>query len=206
MYSAYLQSPSKVLFWGASRGPAFAGARLWRILPQCPVFAARISFPSPSRACAPRVSSARATPAQRSVSLTPTRPPRPGPSSRSPSPFAGFATAATGPSSAARGCARRARTLWLLDGRPACYWCCEARGVRGRAATLPRSQRAVHRQRRVLALFDGPPARLHPRPGRTMDRREQLDRSLRRSQMIERLHRMRGVEKVLGASRCEGAD
>jgi hypothetical protein len=103
-------------------------------------------------------------------------------------------------------CARRARRLWFLDGQPSCYWCCEARGVRGRAATLPLSQRAVHRQRRVLALFDGPPARLHPRPGRTMDRREQLDRSLRRSQMIERLHRMRGVEKVLGASRCEGAD
>ena len=103
-------------------------------------------------------------------------------------------------------CGRRARTLWLLDGRPACYWCCEARGVRGRAATLPRSQRAIHRQRRALALFDGPPARLHPRPGRTMDRREQLDRSLRRSQMIERLHRMRGVEKALGVSRCERAD
>jgi hypothetical protein len=39
-----------------------------------------------------------------------------------------------------------------------------------------------------------------------MHRREQLDRSLRRSQMVERLHRMRGVEKVLGASRCEGAE
>ena len=103
-------------------------------------------------------------------------------------------------------CGRCARRLWLLDGQPSCYWCCEALGVRGRAANLPRSQRAVHRQRRVLALFDGPPARLHPRPGRTMDRREQLDRSLRRSQMIERLHRMRGVEKVLGASRCERAE
>jgi hypothetical protein len=103
-------------------------------------------------------------------------------------------------------CARRARRLWLLDGQPSCYWCCEARGIRGRAANLPRSQRSVHRQRRVLALFDSPSARLHPRPGRTMDRREQLDRSLRRSQMVERMHRMRGVEKVLGASRCEGAD
>ena len=94
-------------------------------------------------------------------------------------------------------CARRPRRLWLLDGQPSCYWCCEARGVRGRAATLPRSQRAVHRQRRVLALFNGPPARLHPRPGRTMDRREQLDRSLRRSQD--------GREAASDARRREGA-
>ena len=103
-------------------------------------------------------------------------------------------------------CGRRARTLWLLEGRPACYWCCEARGIRGRAATLSQSQRSVHRQQRVLALFDGPPARLHPRPGRKMDRHEQLDRSLRRSQMIERLRRMRGVEKVIAASCREGAE
>jgi hypothetical protein len=99
-------------------------------------------------------------------------------------------------------CGRRARTLWLLDGRPACYWCCEASGVRGRAATLPWRQRAAHRQRRLVVLFDGPPARLHPRKGRMMDRREQLDRSLRRSQMVERLHRMRGIERVTGLTSC----
>jgi hypothetical protein len=103
-------------------------------------------------------------------------------------------------------CVRRARRLWLLDGQPSCYWCCEARRVRGRAATLLRAERAIHRHPRARALFDGPPARLHPRPGRTIDRREQLDRSLRRAQMIERLHRLRSVEKALGAPRRGGAN
>jgi hypothetical protein len=58
----------------------------------------------------------------------------------------------------------------------------------------------------LVVLFDGSPARLHPRKGRTMDRREQLDRSLRLALLVERLHRTRGIEKALGVMSCGDED
>jgi hypothetical protein len=60
------------------------------------------------------------------------------------------------------------------------------------------AQRAIHRVRKLLAqLNSDTPARLHPRPGRTMDRRAQLETALRSSMLTLRRHRLRGLAKAV---------
>lgn len=95
-------------------------------------------------------------------------------------------------------CNRRAQVLWLLHGRPACRRCCISRGVRCRVEPMSVHQRAAHRVRKLLAqLNSDTPARLHPRPGRTMDRRAQLEAALRSSMLTLRRHRLRGLAKAV---------
>ena len=95
-------------------------------------------------------------------------------------------------------CDRPAQVLWLLHGRPACRRCCISRGVRCRVEPMSVHQRAAHRVRKLLAqLNSDKPARLHPRPGRTMDRRAQLEAALRSSILTLRRHRLRGLAKAL---------
>jgi len=72
-------------------------------------------------------------------------------------------------------CGRRARTLRLIDDRIVCWWC-DGFGHR------------THRDRveRLRERLYGGPARLNARPGRTLERRQQLEASLRRALIVER--------------------
>jgi hypothetical protein len=87
-------------------------------------------------------------------------------------------------------CRRRARVLKLFDdGRPMCWRCCLARGVRYRIAGGSPAERAEARALRIERLhklLEGAPARLSPRPGRTLDRRTSLELSLRRALITAR--------------------
>jgi hypothetical protein len=86
-------------------------------------------------------------------------------------------------------CGRRARTLRLLEGQALCRWCdglyyrCDF--VRG----LP-----LGRIEKLKARLYGPPARLKPRPGRTLDRRQETEAALRRALIFERRERLKGFD------------
>jgi hypothetical protein len=96
-------------------------------------------------------------------------------------------------------CDRRAQVLWLLDGAPPCRRCCIERKVRYRAEPMSVRQRAAIRVPKLLArLASDQPARLRPRPGRTMDRRFQLEDSLRLAQLALKRHRLGGLKSALG--------
>jgi hypothetical protein len=59
-------------------------------------------------------------------------------------------------------------------------------------------QRAAHRIPKLLAqLNSDTPARLYPRPGRTLDRRTRLEAALRSSMLTLRTHRLRGLAKAV---------
>jgi hypothetical protein len=73
-------------------------------------------------------------------------------------------------------CDRRARGLWLLDGRPACNRCCLDRGVRYRIESMSVRRRAEIKALNLAARLEGKaPARLTPRRGRMLDRRSRLE-------------------------------
>jgi hypothetical protein len=81
-------------------------------------------------------------------------------------------------------CGRRCRTLRLYENRLACRGCLVARGVRSRAAGLSETARARHRVLALKARLEGGPARLKPRPGRTVDRRARLEAALARAEYV----------------------
>jgi len=86
-------------------------------------------------------------------------------------------------------CARRARVLKLHDGRPKCWRCCRACGVRYRSASgspVERDAARMARLQKLRGMLDGGPARLHPRPGRRLDRRWSLTVSWRRGMIRQR--------------------
>jgi hypothetical protein len=88
-------------------------------------------------------------------------------------------------------CGRRVRRLRLNDGRPMCSRCC---GNFHRISYGSPDQREQARERRIeklRKLLDGGPARLNPRPGRTLDRRRWLTFSLRRAVIVKRWERLR---------------
>jgi hypothetical protein len=65
-----------------------------------------------------------------------------------------------------------------------CRGCCLREGIRYRIAGGSVAERAEARARRIEKLrarLTGGPARQHPRPGRTLDRRGSLEMSLRRA-------------------------
>jgi hypothetical protein len=55
------------------------------------------------------------------------------------------------------------------------------------------SARAARRVEKLEALLSTDAARLHPRPGRTVDRRSRLEVSLRRAKVVIRSHALRGA-------------
>ena len=88
-------------------------------------------------------------------------------------------------------CGRRCRILRLYEGRElACRWCLGARGLRGRVELIATSQRAARIVPPLIARLTGPPARLHPRKGRTLDRRSRLEAKVRRSLIVARQHEL----------------
>jgi hypothetical protein len=92
------------------------------------------------------------------------------------------------------GCGRRARVLRLSAHGIACPRCTRQHaGHRYRVECLSKPQRATQRVQRLEALLSGGPARLHPRPGRTVDRRSRLEVSLRRAKVVIRSHALRGA-------------
>jgi hypothetical protein len=61
---------------------------------------------------------------------------------------------------------------WL---RSQCWRCCKARGLRARVELIRTERRAAYHLPRILARLNSTaPARLHPRPGRMLDRRSEL--------------------------------
>jgi hypothetical protein len=85
-------------------------------------------------------------------------------------------------------CGRLARVLRLHE-RPICRRCCLREGIRYRIAGGSPAERAAARVRRIEKLrarLAGGPARLYPRPGRTLDRRGSLEVSLRRAMVAAR--------------------
>ena len=80
-------------------------------------------------------------------------------------------------------CRRRARVLRLCKRGIACWRCA---GLPHRVQCLSKSERAAQRVERLEAVLYGGPARCHPRPGRTLDRRRSLQLSLKRAQVSAR--------------------
>jgi hypothetical protein len=85
-------------------------------------------------------------------------------------------------------CGRPARVLKLHE-RPMCRRCCLRHGIGYRVSSGSPVERHVARLARLQKLrelLDGGPARLHPRPGRRLDRRWSLTVSWRRGMIRER--------------------
>jgi hypothetical protein len=81
-------------------------------------------------------------------------------------------------------CGRRARMLRLLEGKPLCRHCCIARRVWRREDSLSPARRGARRIFSLRDLLEGGPARLNPRPGRTLDRRSRLEAALQRAEFV----------------------
>jgi hypothetical protein len=91
-------------------------------------------------------------------------------------------------------CGRRARILRLFEGGLACSRCLMARGLRARVELVRTERRAAWlTPKRLGRLKSDVPARLHPRPGRMLDRRANLEFALRRSRIVARKH---GVDRA----------
>ncbi len=85
-------------------------------------------------------------------------------------------------------CGRPARSL-KLNGRPMCRRCCLRHGVGYRISSgspVERDAARVARLQKLRELLDGGPVRLHPRPGRRLDRRWSLTVSWRRGMIRQR--------------------
>jgi hypothetical protein len=90
-------------------------------------------------------------------------------------------------------CGRRTRTLRLCQGALLCRRCLEARGLRWRVRSLSPSGRAAYVAERLEArLSSSSPARLHPRPGRTLDRRARFEAALMRARFVVAQGQLRG--------------
>jgi hypothetical protein len=86
-------------------------------------------------------------------------------------------------------CGRVARILRLCDNTLACRGCLKARGLRHRVELITTPARAAFTApRRLARLTSQVSARVHPRPGRLLDRRSSLEASLRRSLVVARQH------------------
>jgi hypothetical protein len=95
-------------------------------------------------------------------------------------------------------CGRRAQKLRLFQGRPACRRCLIAARMQYRSMCSHFSKRRVlTAPKRIERLYGGKPARLHPRPGRMLDRRVNLEAKLRRSLIVARQFALDEHDKVL---------
>ncbi len=86
------------------------------------------------------------------------------------------------------GCGRRAQKLRLFEGWPACRRCLIAAGMQYRSDMCSHFSKrtALTAPKRIERLYGGKPTRLHPRPGRMLDRRVNLEAQLRRSLIVAR--------------------
>lgn len=93
-------------------------------------------------------------------------------------------------------CGLRARILRLFEGGLACCRCLKARG----RVELVRTERRVAwlTPKRLERLRSDAPARLHPRPGRMLDRRVNMELALKRSLIVARRAKIAQFEKDLG--------
>ena len=85
-------------------------------------------------------------------------------------------------------CSGPARVLRLHD-KPMCRRCCLREGIGYRVSSgtpVERDLARVARLKKLRELLDGGPVRLHPRPGRKLDRRWSLTVSWRRGMIRER--------------------
>ena len=91
-------------------------------------------------------------------------------------------------------CNGRAQRLRMLEGVPSCGACVRASGLIYRSQSVRTEKRhLVTAPPRLAMLNSDPPARIHPRPGRVLDRRANLEFALRRSLIVARKH---GVDRA----------
>jgi hypothetical protein len=96
-------------------------------------------------------------------------------------------------------CGRSARILRLFEGGLACCRCLKARGLRARVELIRTEKRAAYHAPRIISrLNSATPARLHPRPGRMLDKRANLELRLKRSLIVARRAAVEQFEKDLG--------
>jgi hypothetical protein len=75
-------------------------------------------------------------------------------------------------------CGARRRKLWLLDGSPHCRACCRRKNYRSRQHNARTYERATYQIPLLQARLCGAGIRSNPRPGRTIDRRNQFENTL----------------------------
>jgi hypothetical protein len=86
-------------------------------------------------------------------------------------------------------CGGRAQRLRLLDNMPACGKCVRASGLIYRSQAVRTEKRhLVTAPLRLARLNSDRPLRVHPRAGRMLDRRANLEFALRRSRIVARKH------------------
>jgi hypothetical protein len=97
-------------------------------------------------------------------------------------------------------CGRRARTLKLFGGRPACGQCVRAAGMQYRIDMCSHFSKrvALTAPKRIERLNSDTPACLHPRPGRRLDRRANIGLALKRSLLVACRATIAQFEKDLG--------
>jgi hypothetical protein len=84
--------------------------------------------------------------------------------------------------------------LRLLDDRPACGACVKASGLIYRSQSVRTEKRhLVTAPPRLAKLHSDKPLRVHPRRGRTLDGRANIEFALRRSRIVTRKH---GVDRA----------
>ena len=92
-------------------------------------------------------------------------------------------------------CQGKAQKLKLFDGRILCRRCLMRAGVQFRASYGSRQERAAARERHVEALkakLASGSIRVHPRGGRGIERRRELEMSLRRALIRQREKMLEG--------------
>ena len=86
-------------------------------------------------------------------------------------------------------CGGGAQRLRLLDNKPACGKCIRASGLIYRSQSIRTEKRHTVTAPPRLAMLDSDTAaRIHPRPGRKLDRRRNLEFALKRSMIVSRKH------------------
>ena len=86
-------------------------------------------------------------------------------------------------------CGGGSQRLRLIDDRPTCGKCVRASGLIYRSQSMRTAKRhAVTAPPRLAMLNSDAPARIHPRSGRKLDRRANLEFALRRSRIVARKH------------------
>jgi hypothetical protein len=95
-------------------------------------------------------------------------------------------------------CDRGSQRLRLLDGQPACGKCVRASGLIYRSQSVRTEVRhLITAPPRLARLNSDKPLRLLARPGRTFDRRANLEAKLRRSLIVARQHAINEHDKML---------